>query len=100
MDSVKAEKAGSIILQAKYPIGAFTAVAKVEVATDRLGKDNNADDVDQTGVSIAAEYAIAKDARLYGVYNNVSQTVKSPSNAAYDKKVATGEYIWGAALKI
>ena len=100
VDSVKAENANSIILQAKYPFGAFTAVAKIEIAMDRLGKDNNADDVDQMGVSMAAEYAIAKDARLYGVYNNVRQTIKSPSNAAYDKRVATGEYIWGAALKI
>ena len=93
------EKAHSIIMQVKYPIAAFTPVAKIEIASDKLGATGDVGDISLTGISLAAEYAVAKDARIYGVYNNVAQTM-TKGGVTVDKKLSVNEFLWGAAVKI
>ena len=83
----KDSKIQSMILQAKYPFGATTAMLKFTSDSHKFGKDGGVDDITQTQIALGAEHKLDANCRLHAVYSMGNSSEKATSSTS--EKVAT-----------
>ena len=90
----------TIVLDARYPIGAWTPFLKLTSDTQKAG---SVKDIEQTGMSLGVWYALTPTGRLDFDVNNTVQTQQAGSYAyGNGEKITktTTDYILGASLSI
>jgi hypothetical protein len=94
----KDRKIQSMILQAKYPFGATTAMLKFTSDSAKLGQTSDVGDITQTQIVVGAEHKLDATCRLHAVYSMGNESTKETASAS--EKVASTGFNFGVTASM